>query len=163
MLHQTTRSKSWINTLYDMNMLIHAKSILLQSKKEISSNFLFRLGELHVVFSMLEALEKYINNSGLDQAFAEAAIYGSATTEQMKYGKHMKKSFEANTKLNVALFCVYMKRFVSVQLGNVFFFFFFLSGFSFTNIHEPQDCRGRGRHFFNSSLPLPPASQTMRH
>ena len=98
-----------------MNMLIHAKSILLQSKKEISSNFLFRLGELHVVFSMLEALEKYINNSGLDQAFAEAAIYGSATTEQMKYGKHMKKSFEANTKLNVALFCVYMKRFISVH------------------------------------------------
>ena len=64
---------------------------------------------------MLEALEKYINNSGLDQAFVEAAIYGSATTEQMKYGKHMKKSFEANTKLNVALFCVYMKRFVSVH------------------------------------------------
>ena len=25
--------------------------------------------------------------------------------------------------------------------------FFFLSGFSFPNIHEPQDCRGRGRAF----------------
>ena len=25
--------------------------------------------------------------------------------------------------------------------------FFFLSGFSFTTIHEPQDCRGRGRAF----------------
>ena len=41
--------------------------------------------------------------------------------------------------------------------------FFFLSGFSFTNIHESQDCRGRGRAFLNSSLPLPPASQTLRH
>ena len=40
---------------------------------------------------------------------------------------------------------------------------FFLSGYSFTNIHESHDCRGRGRHFFNSSLPLPPASQTLRH
>ena len=75
---------------------------------------MFRLGELHVVFVMLEALEKYIN-SGLDQAFAEAAIYGSATTEQMKYGKHMKKSFEANNTLNVAPLCVYMERFVSVH------------------------------------------------
>ena len=28
------------------------------------------------------------------------------------------------------------------------FFFFFLSGFSFTNIHESQDCRGRGRGIF---------------
>ena len=25
--------------------------------------------------------------------------------------------------------------------------FFFLSGFSFTNIHESQDCRGKGRAF----------------
>ena len=115
MLHQTTRSKSWINTLYDINMSIYAKCIQLQSNKEITSNFLFRLGELHVVFAMLEALKKYINNSGLDQPLVEAAIYGPATIEQMKYGKHMKKSFEANTKLNVALFCVYMERFVSVH------------------------------------------------
>ena len=43
------------------------------------------------------------------------------------------------------------------------FFVVFLSRFSFTTIHESQDCRGRGRAFFNSSLPLPPASQTLRH
>ena len=42
-------------------------------------------------------------------------------------------------------------------------YFFFLSGFSFTNIQESQDCRGRGRALLNSSLPLPPASQTLRH
>ena len=43
--------------------------------------------------------------------------------------------------------------------------FFFLSGLSFTTIHEPQDSRGRRRafFFFNSSLPLPPASQALRH
>ena len=47
------------------------------------------------------------------------------------------------------------------------FFFLFLFLFylrlSFTNIHESNDCRGRGGHFFNSSLPLPLASQTLRH
>ena len=44
------------------------------------------------------------------------------------------------------------------------FFFFFPSGFSFTNIHESQDCWGRRRRFFfNSLLLLPPASQTLRH
>ena len=41
--------------------------------------------------------------------------------------------------------------------------FFFLSGFSFTNIHYLQDSRGRGGYLFNSSLPLPPASQTLRY
>ena len=41
---------------------------------------------------------------------------------------------------------------------------FFLSGFCFTNIHESQDCKGRGGgHFINSSLPLPPALQILRH
>ena len=40
---------------------------------------------------------------------------------------------------------------------------FFLSGFSFTNIHKSQDCKEGGGHFFNSSLPFPPASQTPRH
>ena len=41
--------------------------------------------------------------------------------------------------------------------------FFFLSRFSFTNILESQDCREGGGYFFNSSLPLPPDSQTLRH
>ena len=53
---------------------------------------------------------------------------------------------------------------VALQLESVItFFFFFLSGFSFTNIHDSRDSRGRGRVSFNSSLPLPPASQTLRH
>ena len=38
---------------------------------------------------------------------------------------------------------------------------FFLAAFSFTMIRESQDCRGGGGHFFNSSLPLPPSSQTL--
>ena len=40
---------------------------------------------------------------------------------------------------------------------------FFFSGFCFTTIHESQDCRGIGGHLFNSSLPLPPASQAFTH
>ena len=74
---------------------------------------MFRLGELHIVFAMLKALGKYINNSGLHQAFAEAQIYGPATNEQIKHDKRIKRSFEGNTTLNVALFCVYMENFVS--------------------------------------------------
>ena len=46
---------------------------------------------------MLKVLGKYINNSGLDQAFEEPEIYGPATIEQIKIGKHMKRTFEANT------------------------------------------------------------------
>ena len=40
----------------------------------------------------------------------------------------------------------------------IFTLFFYL-GFSFTNIHNSQDSRGRGGYLLNSSLSLPPPSQ----
>ena len=39
----------------------------------------------------------------------------------------------------------------------------FLSGLSFTTIHESQDWMEGEGHFFNSWLPLPHAPQTLRH
>ena len=47
--------------------------------------------------------------------------------------------------------------------ADTFFFFFFYLGFlsrTFTNHRTAEE---GGGHFFNSSLPLPPASQTIRH
>ena len=35
--------------------------------------------------------------------------------------------------------------------------------FSFTNSHNSKNSTGRGCYLFNSSLPLPPASQTLKH
>ena len=64
---------------------------------------------------MLKALGKYINNNGLDEAFTESEIYGLATLEEANNGKHMKRSFEVNATLYVALFCVYMECFVSLH------------------------------------------------
>ena len=42
-------------------------------------------------------------------------------------------------------------------------FLVFLSEFSFTNSHDSQDSREGVGYFFESSLALPPASQTLRH
>ena len=50
-------------------MQLYAKCIQLESQKEM--------------FRLFKALGKYINNSGLDQAFTEAEIYGPATIDQM--------------------------------------------------------------------------------
>ena len=57
-----------------------------------------------------------------------------------------------NFGISIILFCFVL-----------FFVVFFLSGLYFTNIHDSQDSRGRGGHLFTSFLPLPPASQTLRH
>ena len=38
-------------------------------------------------------------------------------------------------------------KFLTDSLESSLFNFFFLSGFCFPNIHESQDCKGRGRTF----------------
>ena len=43
------------------------------------------------------------------------------------------------------------------------FLVIFLSGFPFTNIHDSQNSMERGGYPLNSSLPLPPTSETLRH
>ena len=43
------------------------------------------------------------------------------------------------------IFYVLLKTVIVCSKWWDFFFFFFLSGFSFTNIHDSRDCRGRGR------------------
>ena len=96
----------------------------------------------------------------------------------VKFGSHKYKKItwlDKNQALRMILSCISSCEdhelwklstvFVHWCYQPVFVFFvcvFFLFGFSFTNIHEPQDCRGRGE-FVNSSLPLPPTSQTLRH
>ena len=71
-----------------------------------SVHFVFRLGELHSVFAMLKSIGKYINNSGLDQAFIEAEIYGNATIEQIKGGEHMKRAFVGSSRWHNRHTCV---------------------------------------------------------
>ena len=62
------------------------------------------------MFVMLRSIGKYINSSGLDQIFIEANIYGPATMEQIKGGKHMKRSVEAFTSMYTALFHLYVEQ-----------------------------------------------------
>ena len=96
-----------------LDVQLNAKWIQLQSKKEISNNFSFWLGEIYVVFAMRKAPEKYIKTNGLHQVFPEPVIYGPATIKQKKNGKYMKRCFEANTTLCVAQFSLYMESFVT--------------------------------------------------
>ena len=98
-----------------MDLQLYAKCIQLQSRKEISDDVVFRLGELHSEFAMLKSIGKYIDNSGLDQAFIEAEIYGNATIEQIKGGKHMKRSFEAFRTLYVTLFQLYIEELIKTN------------------------------------------------
>ena len=91
-------------TIVTFDLQLYSKCIQLQAREEINSTFVFRMGELHVVFAFLKCIGKYIDNSGLDDIFIEAEIYGPSTMEQIKGGKHMKRSFEAYLTLYIALY-----------------------------------------------------------
>ena len=100
-------------TIVSIDQQLYAKCTQLKSRNEISENFVFRTGELHIVFSTLKAIGKYIDSSGLDEVFVEAEIYAPATVEQLKGGKHMKRSFEAFLTLYIALFQLYINQFLT--------------------------------------------------
>ena len=61
----------------------------MRENPDIRNNYIFRLGELHIVFAMIKVLGKYIENIGLDRLFIEPGIYGETTLGQIINGKHM--------------------------------------------------------------------------
>ena len=49
----------------------------------------FRMGELHITFAVLEAIGKFIDNSGLGNCLIESGIYGPATIgENQRWSAH---------------------------------------------------------------------------
>ena len=59
-------------TIISFDLQLYIKAIQLQEEPDIKEGFVFRIGELHVVFCALKVLGKMINGSGLDQIFEEA-------------------------------------------------------------------------------------------
>ena len=86
-----------------LDLQLYAKCIELRSKNEIKDNLIFRLGELHIVFTSLKVLGKYINCNGLDQILVDTETYGSTKLSQILNGKQMKRGFEAHMILYLSL------------------------------------------------------------
>ena len=68
-------------TIISFNLQLYIKTIRLQERNDIKELFVFRMGELHVVFCVLKAIGKFIYGSGLDQVFNEAGRYLLAVME----------------------------------------------------------------------------------
>ena len=94
-------------TIVTFDLQLYSKALQLQLNSQIG-NFVIRLGELHVVFTVFKMLGKLINGSGLDKAFEEALIYGSTTVEQIKDGHHLYRCFEVHQILYLSLFKEYV-------------------------------------------------------
>eukprot|EP00794_Sanderia_malayensis_P002148 gene2148-2444_t len=71
--------------------------------KDYRSEFCIRLEELHTVIASLNCLGKFIDGSGIDQAWEEAQIYSSTVTKQIIDGRHIKCGAEAYLMTYLAL------------------------------------------------------------
>ena len=77
--------------LYDMAMKLWC------DVEQVSMNFLFRPGELHIIFWALATIGDYVEGSGLDRAWVESGMYSAATVnKQILKGKHMYRSLECH-------------------------------------------------------------------
>ena len=88
--------------IVSLDLQLYAKCIHLQEKNKTMEGFIFRMAELHVVFTVLKVLGKNINNSGLDLSFEEAGIYGPATLCQIKEEKPLYPSLEASAFCSIS-------------------------------------------------------------
>ena len=67
-------------TVITFDMALYEKAVqLLDSREDLKKTVLPRLGELHTAMAALRALGTSIENSGIDDAWIEADVYGSAT------------------------------------------------------------------------------------
>ena len=62
-------------TIISFDLQRYAKSIALQVRSDVRDNYVFRMGELHVVFCVLKVLGKMTDGRGLDRAFEEAGEF----------------------------------------------------------------------------------------
>ena len=98
-----TRTTPNLKTIVTLDLQLYDKCMRMTDNPVIRDNFIFRLGELHIVFAMLKVLGKYIIDSGLDDIFTGTGIYGPTTFGQIINGKHMQRCLEDYFTLYLAL------------------------------------------------------------
>ena len=93
--------------LYDLSMKLWC------DVDHISESFLFRPGELHIIFWALASVGDYIEASGLDQAWVEAGMYSATTvTNQILKGKHMYRALECHFVTLISIYTLFFEQFL---------------------------------------------------
>ena len=99
-------------TVISFDMALYEKVVqLLDARPDLKRTVVPRLGELHVVMAALRALGVSMENSGIDDAWIEADVYGSATTRQILKCTHYKRALRAHIYSYVAVYEMALEEF----------------------------------------------------
>jgi hypothetical protein len=92
-------------TVISFDIELYEKVVqLLDARPDLKRIVVPRLGELHVVMAALLALCTSMDDSGIDDAWIEADVYGSATTRQILKCTHYKRALRAHKYSYAALY-----------------------------------------------------------
>ena len=99
-------------TVITFDMALYEKAVqLVDARPNLKSKIVPRLGELHAVMAALRALGTSIENSGIDDAWIEADVYGPATTRQILKCSHYKRALRVHTHTYMALYELALEQF----------------------------------------------------
>ena len=116
-LKQTQQINSMVlgpdrKTVITLDMALYERAKQLEmTRDDCKGKWVLRLGEMHTVMAALRAAGNAVEDSGLDEAWSEADIYGPTTTRQILEAKHMKRTLEAHITTVQALFDLYVDEF----------------------------------------------------
>ena len=99
-------------TVITFDMALYEKAVqLLDARPNLKNEIVPRLGELHTVMAALRALGTSIENSGIDDAWIEADVYGPSTTRQILKCSHYKRALCAHIHTYMALYELALEQF----------------------------------------------------
>ena len=99
-------------TVISFDMALYEKAVqLIDSNSDLKGKVLPRLGELHTTMAALRALGSSIEYSGIDDAWLESNVYGSATIRQILKCTHYKRSIQAHIYTYMALYELVLEMF----------------------------------------------------
>ena len=101
-------------TVVSFDMQLYDTAMRLwEVNEEIRNNYIFLPGKLHVTFRALAALEKYIEASGIDQAWIEGGLYSSCTVSKIIQGEQYYRPMSTL----LTLYHLYFNRFLQLYSG----------------------------------------------
>ena len=110
--HQSLVTGEEHPTVITFDMALYEKAVqLVDARDDLKRTVFPSLGELHTVMAALRALGTSIENSGIDDAWLEAGVYGSGTIRQILKCAHYKRTLHAHIHMYMALYELLLETF----------------------------------------------------
>ena len=92
-------------TIIALDLDLYERALQLRnSRDDLRDHFILRLGELHIVFAQCRAIGRFLENTGVDDAWIRSEVVGPNTVQQVLTCTHMKRALIVHEATVLALY-----------------------------------------------------------